>query len=202
MDFAARTFELKLERTITASPDEVFAAWIDPAKPGNPWNNAKKSMIDAKVDGLFYIQMGETPHYGRFLKLDKPRLLQHTWVSPYTEGHESTVTVTFAAKDNDTLMTLHHTGLPANERGHAHKEGWTYFMDLFPTKFAERSGNTNSQDEMREKNIMKEPGYRWGHRRAGGVIACVAIGCMFSLPVFIVPINAATGWSRTASREP
>ncbi len=39
--------------------------------------------------------------------------------------------------------------------------------------------------------------YRWVIVAAGGVIGCVAIGCMFSLPVFIIPIAAATGWSRT-----
>lgn len=137
MDFANRTFEVKLERTITAAPAEVFAAWLDPKAPGNPWNNGNKTLIDARVDGLFYILMNETPHYGRFTKLDTPRLLQHTWMSPYTEGHESTVTVTFTAKGNDTLMTLHHTGLPDTPRGHAHLDGWTYFMNLFPTKVAE-----------------------------------------------------------------
>lgn len=138
MDIAARTFEVKLERIITASPAEVFEAWLDPSAPGNPWNNGNKSMIDARPDGLFYIQMKETPHYGRFTRMDKPRLLQHTWVSPYTEGHESMVTVTFAAKGGDTLMTLHHTGLPHNERGHAHERGWTFFMDLFPARMAEK----------------------------------------------------------------
>ena len=44
---------------------------------------------------------------------------------------------------------------------------------------------------------MTESPYRWVIVAAGGVIGCVAIGCMFSLPVFIVPINEATGWSRT-----
>jgi len=44
---------------------------------------------------------------------------------------------------------------------------------------------------------MQAERYRWVIVAAGGVIGCVAIGCMFSLPVFIIPIAAATGWSRT-----
>jgi MFS family permease len=39
--------------------------------------------------------------------------------------------------------------------------------------------------------------YRWVIVAAGGLMACVAIGCLFSLPVFLIPITAATGWSRT-----
>lgn len=44
---------------------------------------------------------------------------------------------------------------------------------------------------------MSNPGYRWVIVAAGAVIGCVAIGAMFSLPVFLVPMAAVTGWSRT-----
>ena len=39
--------------------------------------------------------------------------------------------------------------------------------------------------------------YRWVIVAAGGLLGCIAIGAMFSLPVFIRPIAAATGWSIT-----
>src|SRR5437660_403557 len=39
--------------------------------------------------------------------------------------------------------------------------------------------------------------YRWVIVAAGGLLGCVAIGAMFSLPVFLVPLSASTGWSRT-----
>ncbi len=44
---------------------------------------------------------------------------------------------------------------------------------------------------------VADPPYRWVIVAAGGLIGCVALGAMFSLPVFLVPIAAATGWSRT-----
>ncbi len=44
---------------------------------------------------------------------------------------------------------------------------------------------------------MSEPRYRWVIVAAGGLLGCVAIGAMFSLPVFLRPIAAATGWSIT-----
>ncbi|MDX2186432.1 MAG: MFS transporter [Opitutaceae bacterium] len=43
---------------------------------------------------------------------------------------------------------------------------------------------------------MKIP-YRWVIVAAGGLLGCVAIGAMFSLPVFLVPIARDTGWSMT-----
>lgn len=42
---------------------------------------------------------------------------------------------------------------------------------------------------------MNTSHYRWVIVAAGGVLGCVAIGGMFSLPVFLRPITHDTGWS-------
>lgn len=39
--------------------------------------------------------------------------------------------------------------------------------------------------------------YRWVIVAAGAFMGCVAIGAIFSLPVFLQPMSLATGWSRT-----
>src|ERR1700729_2486448 len=44
---------------------------------------------------------------------------------------------------------------------------------------------------------MSESQYRWVIVAAGGLLGCVAIGAMFSLPVFLRPISRDTGWSIT-----
>jgi MFS family permease len=44
---------------------------------------------------------------------------------------------------------------------------------------------------------MSNSGYRWVIVAAGGLLGCVAIGGMFSLPVFLQPIARDTGWSVT-----
>ncbi len=46
---------------------------------------------------------------------------------------------------------------------------------------------------------MPQPSYRWVIVAAGGFIGCVGMGAMFSLPVFLVPLTADTGWSRTGA---
>ena len=44
---------------------------------------------------------------------------------------------------------------------------------------------------------MQPKSYRWVIVAAGGLLGCIAIGAMFSLPVLLVPIEQDTGWSRT-----
>ncbi len=44
---------------------------------------------------------------------------------------------------------------------------------------------------------MTKTNYRWVIVGAGGLLGCVAIGAMFSLPVFLLPIARTTGWSVT-----
>jgi MFS family permease len=44
---------------------------------------------------------------------------------------------------------------------------------------------------------MTNASYRWVIVAAGGLMGCVAIGAMFSLPILLVPISQDTGWSNT-----
>jgi MFS family permease len=44
---------------------------------------------------------------------------------------------------------------------------------------------------------MANSSYRWVIVAAGGLLGCVAIGGMFSLPVFLQPMTRDTGWSVT-----
>lgn len=44
--------------------------------------------------------------------------------------------------------------------------------------------------------VVESP-YRWVIVAAGGLLGCVAVGAMFSLPVLLRPISEDTGWSTT-----
>jgi len=136
-----KTIELKFTRTIPASPAEVFAAWMDPKHPGNPWSDARKVILDPRVDGLFYFATAKDeswPHYGRFLEIDRNRRAQYTWMSPFTRGLESVVTVTFEEQGTDTRLTLTHANLPDDDFGRLHDEGWNGCLGLFVEPFAPR----------------------------------------------------------------
>ncbi len=135
MNRSGKTIQVTVERKISASPAEVFDAWLDPKIPGNPWNAAEKFLLNAKVDGLFYWALRGTAHYGRFTEVDRPARIAHTWVSPNTMGEESTVTVTFQSQGEATRMTLVHSGLPETEQGRSHEKGWNYFLEILREHF-------------------------------------------------------------------
>ena len=135
MKQATKTLEFTFERTIAASPDAVYDAWLSRDVPGTVWHVADTLLFCPEVDGFFYLATHGTPHYGRFLQIERPARIQHTWVSPNTLGEESTVTVTFEAQGEGTLMTLVHSDLPDHELARGHEKGWNYFLGIFPGQF-------------------------------------------------------------------
>ena len=147
MENSKKTLELKFERTIPATLNEVFDGWLDPKIPGNPWNAADKFLLDPKVDGLFYWALKATSHYGRFTEIQRPGRIQHTWVSPSTLGMESTVTITFKKHGEDTLMTLVHSDLPDHDLARGHENGWNYFLNIFLEQFGNGSRKEYRWDE-------------------------------------------------------
>jgi uncharacterized protein YndB with AHSA1/START domain len=157
--------DLTLCRFIPGPADEVFAVWFDPASPGGPWYGAKKALMNVAVDGMFYFgieraahrahlaaehglellgradDVGLDGHFGRFTAVERPRVAEHTWMSEYTHGIETHVTVTFAARDGGTQLTIVHRGLPDDEAGRAHERGWTFLLARTEQHFASKSSN-------------------------------------------------------------
>ena len=95
-----KTFDITVSKTIRGSADEVFDVWLDPKSPGGLWFGVERVILNPVVDGLFYHAVKHEgrswPHYGRFIRLERGRLIEHTWVSEATRGLETVVTVTLA----------------------------------------------------------------------------------------------------------
>jgi uncharacterized protein YndB with AHSA1/START domain len=135
--------DMTVTRTISAPAEKVFDVWIDPKSPGGPWFGADRVILNPVVDGLFYSAVkheGRTwPHYGRFIRVERPHLVEHTWVSEGTRGVESVVTLTFEARGEQTEVTLCHSGVPDDEMGRKHKEGWTWVLSMLAKRFESTS---------------------------------------------------------------
>jgi uncharacterized protein YndB with AHSA1/START domain len=128
------TLKVNVSRLIRAAPEDVFRAWTDPERMPR-WFGTKKQIVNPKVDGLFYLAMEHQgrlwPHYGRYLRLEKPRVIEFTWMSEGTEGRETVVTIELAARDGGTQLTLKHEGIPDTELGRGHQQGWTEIVAEF-----------------------------------------------------------------------
>jgi len=130
---------VRVQRTLNATPERVFDAWLDPEalgrfmRPGSEKRSAD-AVTDPRVGGRFIITMlGEGnvyPHTGEYLEIDRPHKLVFTWYSKATAMGKSTVTVELKpAAGGKTDLTLTHVGLPENEMAN-HNGGWTAIMDL------------------------------------------------------------------------
>lgn len=140
--------DITVNRTIPAPAEKVFDTWMNPNSPGGPWFGAERVIWNPAVDGLFYLALkneGRTwPHYGRFIEIDRPRRVEYTWMSEATKGLESVVTVTMEARGDETEVTLHHAGVPDDEMGHRHKDGWTWILSMLAQGLQARRSASSS----------------------------------------------------------
>ena len=130
-------FAALVSRSYDATPEQVFRAWTDPASVRTWLGMGGLTVVDPREDGLFYIGMPindkVVPHYGRYLRVESPRLLEFTWVSEHTGGLESVVLIEINRNGQHTDLKLTHDGLPNEDRANAHRIGWTKFLeDLTP----------------------------------------------------------------------
>jgi uncharacterized protein YndB with AHSA1/START domain len=137
-----KLIDITVTRAIPAKPEDVFDVWIDPKSPGGPWAGAERSIVNPVVDGLYYWAMKDGgklwAHYGRFVVVDRPRRVEYTWMSEATKGLESVVAVQFESKGAETEVTLRHSGVPDDELGRQHKEGWTFILGHVAESLAKR----------------------------------------------------------------
>lgn len=123
----AQTGALVVERVIRATPDEVFDAWTTPSRMA-AWMSpigAAEAEVDLRVGGSFRVVMVEArlEHTGEYLEIDPPRRLVFTWVSPFTGGEPSVVTVELHPHDDGTRVVLTHERLPEDVVD-GHRDGW------------------------------------------------------------------------------
>lgn len=141
--------DITVTRTIAATPEKVYDVWIDPKSPGGPWFGGDHVIVNPTVNGLFYLAVKHEgrvwPHYGRFVRLERPRLIEHTWMSEATQGKESVVTLTLEPFGEETEVTLRHTGVPDDAMGRQHKDGWTWILDMLAQGIAARRSVSSSQ---------------------------------------------------------
>lgn len=126
---------VRLERMLPSPIEDVFAAWTDPqamAQWLSPTGRAEVE-ADVRVGGrLRVVMVGDgrrIEHTGEYREVDPPRRLVFSWISPYTGGEPSLVTVRLTAEsDTETHLVLVHEHLPA-DAVESHGGGWSGILD-------------------------------------------------------------------------
>jgi uncharacterized protein YndB with AHSA1/START domain len=127
---------LSLKRTIKASPEAVYAAWLDSATitrfmAGGADQRVTEARTDARVGGDFRIVMTsdkEIVHTGTYKDLVPHSLIRFTWESPYSQA-DSEVTIRLAPVDKGTEVTLSQVKFLSEGARDGHKGGWTLILE-------------------------------------------------------------------------
>ena len=125
---------VEVRRVLPAAPRDVFRAWTDPdllARWMTPVGEAEAT-VDLRPGGVFRVVMrgeGRTiEHTGEYLEVEPPHRLAFSWLSPYTGGRPTRVTVMFEAAGAETAVTLIHELLPADAVD-SHQGGWGRMLE-------------------------------------------------------------------------
>jgi uncharacterized protein YndB with AHSA1/START domain len=138
---------LHLEKALIASPDRVFAAFMDSEELRRWWGPAGFTVTSLRfgpVEGAEYrIAMkppdGDVFHLsGTFCKVEAPHRLAFTfaWEEPDPDDQETLVTLTFEPAGSGTRLVLDQGPFKTAPRWELHRDGWTETLERLERSFA------------------------------------------------------------------
>ena len=132
-DLASRPLRVTVERAMAAPPGDLYRAWTEWfdrwfAAPGTV-------LMTGEVNAVFFFEApaggARHPHDGRFLRLERDRLVELTWLTGAggTTGAGTVVTVELTPSGGGTMLRLTHAGLPDEEARSGHAQAWPMVLE-------------------------------------------------------------------------
>jgi uncharacterized protein YndB with AHSA1/START domain len=143
-DLSGRPFSLTVERSMAATPAVLYRAWTEQF---DRWFAAPGSVLmKPAVNEVFFFETefraeagqpaARHPHYGRFLRLERDRLVEMTWLTgpDGTSGAETVVTVKLEPEGRGTRISLSHAGFADAAARIQHEAAWPMVLEQLDRK--------------------------------------------------------------------
>lgn len=142
-DLTQPNLTLTVRRTIKASPEQVYNAWLDPKimsrfMAGGSDMTVVEARSDARMGGNFFVMMrGEkdVPHQGVYKALTPFSRIVFTWDSPYSPA-DSEVELLFTPVAGGTEVILNQVKFLSEGARDGHIKGWTSILERLDTVFS------------------------------------------------------------------
>ncbi len=144
-EIKAKTPTVTVRRTIEASAEELFDAWLDPdaiaqwMRPNGI--DSTTAIVDARVGGAYEITMhrsaGPLLTRGVYVEIKRPSRLVLTWGGADSSERTSLVTVELHPRGRLTEIVVTHEQLPSDELVAPVNAGWSQALERLVDLFRE-----------------------------------------------------------------
>ena len=125
---------LRIERTFTASAEDVFDAWTSPEvmrrwfHPAPDWHTPEAE-VDLQVGGKVRVVMRrhdgtEVEAQGEYTLIHRPHRLVMTWTFDDDPSNEQLIELSFSESEGSTTVLMVNSGISTDERRSGRHEGW------------------------------------------------------------------------------
>jgi uncharacterized protein YndB with AHSA1/START domain len=132
-------YTVRIERTFTASAEDVFDAWTSPEvmrrwfHVAHDWETPEAE-VDLRVGGKVRIVMRqpdgrEAEASGEYTLIDRPHRLAMTWTFQDDPSNEQLMELSFSESEGGTTVVLTNSGISTDDRRDAQGWGWNGCLD-------------------------------------------------------------------------